>query len=289
MTRDIMGDGVPPRTKTSPARDGAWLRGSVAGVTHEKTGVCGACFKLRPSETTTYAGDWREEGARWSVSRVLSPPSRTMDDHSSGTRLATRLTRPTRAARRKNLCADAERTNPPRSPAAPIRSCSRWGLPCRPRCRGRGALLPHPFTLTRQGCGTTGVPIRPSGLFSVALSLGFDPRRPLAGTAFPWSPDFPRFGLRPNRGRPTIWRGGVWGFRRIEASGSGDAIRDGFHRPASSAPASGGQFPDAMPQSAATASMRARVPESASPETVSCRQWRWKAERTISGRPGSTG
>ncbi len=31
--------------------------------------------------------------------------------------------------------------------AAPIRSCSRWGLPCRPRCRGRGALLPHHFTL----------------------------------------------------------------------------------------------------------------------------------------------
>jgi len=32
--------------------------------------------------------------------------------------------------------------------AAPIWSCSRWGLPCRFRCRSRGALLPHPFTLT---------------------------------------------------------------------------------------------------------------------------------------------
>ena len=32
-------------------------------------------------------------------------------------------------------------------PTAPIWSCSRWGLPCRPRRRGRGALLPHPFTL----------------------------------------------------------------------------------------------------------------------------------------------
>ena len=32
-------------------------------------------------------------------------------------------------------------------PAAPMRSCSRWGLPCRPRCRRRGALLPHHFTL----------------------------------------------------------------------------------------------------------------------------------------------
>lgn len=51
-------------------------------------------------------------------------------------------------------------------PATPIRPCSRWGLPCRPRCRGRGALLPHPFTLARSarrdGAG---------GLLSVALSL----------------------------------------------------------------------------------------------------------------------
>ena len=33
------------------------------------------------------------------------------------------------------------------SRAVPIRSCSRWGLPCRRRCRQRGALLPHLFTL----------------------------------------------------------------------------------------------------------------------------------------------
>ena len=33
--------------------------------------------------------------------------------------------------------------------AAPTRSCSRWGLPCRARRRARGALLPHPFTLAR--------------------------------------------------------------------------------------------------------------------------------------------
>jgi hypothetical protein len=31
--------------------------------------------------------------------------------------------------------------------AIPIWSCSRWGLPCRSRCRDRGALLPHHFTL----------------------------------------------------------------------------------------------------------------------------------------------
>ena len=38
---------------------------------------------------------------------------------------------------------------------APIRSCSRRGLPCRPGCPVRGGLLPHPFTLPllRRGFG----------------------------------------------------------------------------------------------------------------------------------------
>ena len=35
----------------------------------------------------------------------------------------------------------------PKGRAAPIRFCSRWGLPCRRRRRQRGALLPHRFTL----------------------------------------------------------------------------------------------------------------------------------------------
>ena len=52
------------------------------------------------------------------------------------------------------------------TPAAPIRSCSRWGLPC-PLCyQTGGALLPHRFTLTAPERG---------GLFSVALSLGSPP------------------------------------------------------------------------------------------------------------------
>ena len=33
-------------------------------------------------------------------------------------------------------------------PSSPIWSCSAWGLPCQPDCFGRGALLPHHFTLT---------------------------------------------------------------------------------------------------------------------------------------------
>ena len=52
------------------------------------------------------------------------------------------------------------------APAAPIRSCSRWGLPCQPCHQGRGALLPHRFTLA---------PASRGGLFSVALSLGSPP------------------------------------------------------------------------------------------------------------------
>jgi len=53
--------------------------------------------------------------------------------------------------------------------AVPIRFCSRCGLPCRFRCRTRGALLPHLFTLAAP-------PLRVgSGSFSVALSLGSPP------------------------------------------------------------------------------------------------------------------
>jgi hypothetical protein len=50
--------------------------------------------------------------------------------------------------------------------AVSIWSCSRRGLPCHCRYRQRGALLPHPFTLTPQKRG---------GLLSVALSLESPP------------------------------------------------------------------------------------------------------------------
>src|SRR5262249_54348059 len=56
--------------------------------------------------------------------------------------------------------------------AVPIRFCSRWGLPCRLRCRKRGALLPHRFTLA---AGTFPGGRRCGGLVSVALSLGLPP------------------------------------------------------------------------------------------------------------------
>jgi hypothetical protein len=107
------------------------------------------------------------------------------DDHSSGTRLAARLTRPTRAAERE--CPWRPRRLRVAAPAAPIRSCSRWGLPCRPRYRGRGALLPHRFTLARSARRSRAVR---AVCFLWHCPWG-RPRRPLAGTVFPRSPDFP--------------------------------------------------------------------------------------------------
>ena len=110
------------------------------------------------------------------------------DGHSSGTRIAARLEQPTRTTRHRNLplpaCAGS---------IVPIRFCSRWGLPCRPRCRVRGALLPHLFTLTLRERGA----VRSLWHFPWGR-----PRRTLSGTVSPWSPDFPRR-LRAAAARPT--------------------------------------------------------------------------------------
>ena len=88
---------------------------------------------------------------------------------------------------------------PCRPLAAPIRSCSRWGLPCRPRYRARGALLPHHFTLARPW-----FPMPRAVCFLWHFPWG-RPRRRLAGTVFPWSPDFPPPGVEIGGGRPVVW------------------------------------------------------------------------------------
>ena len=109
-----------------------------------------------------------------------------MDDHSSGTSVAGRLARPTRRTVRK-------RTRGPKPPVLPIRSCSRWGLPCRSCLQARGALLPHPFTLTSWFCNELAV------CFLWHFPWG-RPRRALPGTVFPWSPDFPPLAGFPQQG-----------------------------------------------------------------------------------------
>ena len=76
---------------------------------------------------------WNNEKSR-SVSRVLYDQM-IVGSHSSRISITENLQQPTQIQRG------------PRSQIS-IWSCSRWGLPCRCRCRQRGALLPHHFTLT---------------------------------------------------------------------------------------------------------------------------------------------
>ncbi len=63
--------------------------------------------------------------------------------HSSRPCVAAALKQPTRTVTGRNTPA----LHLAAGRAVPIRPCSGWGLPCRFRCRSRGALLPHPFTL----------------------------------------------------------------------------------------------------------------------------------------------
>jgi len=86
---------------------------------------------------------------------------------------------------------------------APIRSCSRWGLPCRlplPEARCALAAPFHPCLWDGSQVG---------GLLSVALSLNKGPkppaRRALPATFVSWSPDFPRHACA-SRGCPAPWR-----------------------------------------------------------------------------------
>jgi hypothetical protein len=87
---------------------------------------------------------------------------------------------------------ERRREGPPGSPgisgvpAAPTWSCSRWGFPCHRRCRRRGALLPHRFTLAAHPCYRNGLAV----YFLWHFPWG-RPRRVLPGTVPPWSPDFP--------------------------------------------------------------------------------------------------
>ena len=90
---------------------------------------------------------------------------------------------------------------------APIRFCSRRGLPCRRRCRRRGALLPHPFTLAVAPALTA----KPTAVCFLWRYPWGRPRRTLSGAASAWSPDFPP-PRRKGGGRPADWRiGGIGG------------------------------------------------------------------------------
>lgn len=131
--------------------------------------------------------------------RGLSP---RRDGHSSGTPVAGRLEQPTRAAGPTD---EALRRLNKAPRVAPIRFCSRRGLPCRRRCRPRGALLPHPFTLavSHGPCG----PAIKAVCFLWRFPWG-RPRRTLSGAVSVWSPDFPPLFRRRPSGR--LAQQGYW-------------------------------------------------------------------------------
>ena len=144
-----------------------------------------------------------------SISRVLYPLRD--GDHLSRAPVTRRLKRPTRGRERRSKLRPCRGGQPQRPPIWP---CSRWGLPSRPRHRGRWWSLTPPFhpcqrvQLNQGSCRGSGQPPRQrlgspllaGGLLSVALSVGSPP---LAVSQHPalWSSDFPR--AAPH-GRPAV-------------------------------------------------------------------------------------
>jgi hypothetical protein len=122
-----------------------------------------------------------------------------------------------------------------------------------------------------------GSPLAPAVCFLWHFPWG-RPRRPLAGTVFPWSPDFPP--TPPERRRYQRPSG-----RLAAPACAQPSDRSSPLRPArcSRSGLRGRAFRRAsvQPTARATASRRARVPASAWPLTVSPRQWRWKARNTV--------
>ena len=160
--------------------------GSASSQGGSLTKHCGKKMFFLCSDGGRHCARFGRENARRPISRVLSRPL-------AGPWMTIPLGRPLPDAsrdlpgrRRRKRAWPAPVPCGIGRPAAPMRSCSRWGLPCRPRYRRRGALLPHPFTLAgERACGA-----RPAVCFLWHFPWG-RPRRALPGTVFPWSPDFP--------------------------------------------------------------------------------------------------
>jgi len=166
--------GIPGQSRrcVSPRRTSAIL--SLSSRNKDPTvGFISCCFRL---ECQT-------------VCKPGSVPPRVCggDGHSSGTFVAERLARPTRAAARQARPATPLDRDTGTPPAAPTWSCSRWGLPCRRRCRRRGALLPQPFhpcrpcRPMRQSQGRPGLAVCFCGTFPGVAPAGRYPAPCLRG------------------------------------------------------------------------------------------------------------
>src|SRR5689334_1530494 len=126
------------------------------------------------------------------------------DDHSSGTRLATRLTRPTRAAGREDPC-DRVGSEIPTHRRRPYSVLLPMGFalpPPLPEARCALAAPFRPCPRDRTACA-----IRPctGGLFSVALSLGSPPPA-VNRHRIPVEPGLSSAdAISVNGGRPAVW------------------------------------------------------------------------------------
>ena len=117
------------------------------------------------------------------VSRVLSGELLLRDGHSSGTAITDRLVQPTRVAGLKTgpgATGSHPRTRPPLFGLAPGGVCRAAPVASR-AVRSYRTLSPLP--------GGSGEP--PSAVCFLWHFPWGRPRRPLAATVFPWSPDFP--------------------------------------------------------------------------------------------------
>ena len=110
-----------------------------------------------------------EQGARRPISRVLSASLPKRDGHSSGTRLAARLARPTRAARRERLRCGLSAHRPPLFGLAPG-GVYRAAPVARGAVRSCRTVSPLPA-----GCVPSPEHRPTGGMLSVALSLGSPP------------------------------------------------------------------------------------------------------------------
>lgn len=95
----------------------------------------GARKHARRNRRASAPGRAKPDSVEFEVGKPVDKPGSVVDSHSSRRTVTGTLKQPTRKRREQRHC-------------FPIRPCSGWGLPCRPRYRVRGELLPHRFTLT---------------------------------------------------------------------------------------------------------------------------------------------
>ena len=128
-------------------------------------------------------------------------PCGQLDGHSSGTRIAARLARPTRAAGRKCPCVNAVPISGRHHAGRPYSVLLPVGFALPPLLPGARCALTAPFRPCPRGTNPCA-----GGLFSVALSLGSPPPA-VSRHRISVEPGLSSTGGEPGSGRPAVWQG----------------------------------------------------------------------------------